>query len=175
MTDEERRFWAKVNKGAADQCWEWTAAKASGYGVIRINGRNVGAHRASFLLSHGRWPSPSCCHRCDNRACVNPAHLFEGTQKENAADMVRKGRAGTVSALRKERLPRGEWHHTRMRPDLYAGENRTDSKLSDSEVAQIRAIYALGGVTQKALAIRFGVHQTLVSLIVTNKHRKSAA
>jgi len=92
---KEIRFWEKV-KRAERGCWEWQAAKNNkGYGMFdhTPTGRVGLAHRYSYELAHGDIPKGSwVLHRCDNRACVNPVHLFLGDHTANVHDMHRKGR-----------------------------------------------------------------------------------
>jgi len=89
------RFESKYVKDEKTECWEWIAGKFdSGYGAFQDEGKLVGAHRASYALYTTHIPEDLCVlHRCDNRSCVNPSHLFLGTRKDNHDDMVSKGRA----------------------------------------------------------------------------------
>ncbi len=89
------RFWSKVEK--TESCWLWTASRNTrGYGQLRISGANVTAHRLSWTIAHGRTPEQCVLHRCDVRTCVNPAHLFEGSNRDNVNDRVRKQRSARV-------------------------------------------------------------------------------
>ena len=88
----EDRFLNKVNK--TNSCWLWTASKNnSGYGEFNLNKKMVKAHRVSWLLTFGEIPEGMCClHKCDVRECVNPEHLFLGSNADNMADKKAKGR-----------------------------------------------------------------------------------
>lgn len=138
MTPE--KFWTYVDKSAgADACWPWTGAKNNGgYGVVRHNSKHVGAHRRAWVFANGceLTTEQFVCHRCDNPPCVNPAHLFIGTNAENVADMWAKGR--------------GRY------PDL-RGEDHGMARLTEQDVRDIRARLAAGDAPS-ALASEFGVH-----------------
>lgn len=75
-------------------CWEWQGAKNSfGYANTWLDGKYINAHRAMYLAIYDEIPENTCiCHSCDNPACINPEHLFLGTQKENVSDMHSKNR-----------------------------------------------------------------------------------
>jgi hypothetical protein len=91
--DPAARFWAKVQRG--EGCWEWQGANnGKGYGCFGKEGsRPYYAHRFSWELHAGPIPDGLfVLHRCDNRRCVNPEHLFLGTQGDNMRDMIAKGR-----------------------------------------------------------------------------------
>lgn len=108
-----RRFWAKVRKTRG--CWNWVGAlKGNGYGHAFDGERVEYVHRISYRLHHGQSSIPvgmNICHRCDNRRCVRPDHLFLGTRKDNQNDMAKKGRHGlaklNASQVRYIRRARG--------------------------------------------------------------------
>lgn len=91
--NSEERFWIYVQK-TENECWEWQGAKnLKGYGKYLLNGKMMLAHRASWIIHNGTIKNGLCvCHKCDNPPCVNPDHLFLGTNHDNIDDMVNKGR-----------------------------------------------------------------------------------
>lgn len=135
-------------------CWEWIGPKdRDGYGQLTLGkrGTQVRAHRYSWELSNGPIPEGMfVLHRCDNPSCVNPRHLFLGTQTDNMRDMVAKGRGPDVS-----------------------GESNPRAKLSREDVRQIirhaRHVPHHKGLTHQELAKRFGVSKSLISQIAQKR------
>jgi hypothetical protein len=145
------RFWSRVDKATGDQCWEWRGARNErGYGVAWNGKRTRLAHRMAWEIAYHREPSDCVCHRCDNPACCNLAHLFEGSRADNLADMRAKGRAAP--------MPRRD-----MR-----GENHTGAKLTAATVREIRRMLDAGN-SQWELALRFGVAPSNISAIATRR------
>ena len=170
MTTLER-FMRKVNKSAG--CWEWTACLSTdGYGKFGIGGKHGGterAHRTSWRLLVGPIPDGAfVLHRCDNKRCVRPSHLFLGTQADNIADASKKGRIqhgdGHWTARMPNRVIRGSkhwWHKNPVR-----GEASGNAKLTAKQVRSIRRMWACGKMLQREIAARFGVGQQQVCRIV---------
>lgn len=147
----EQRFWEKVKK--TDGCWLWTASHTKGYGQIRDESRfgMISAHRASWIIHYGPIPDGMCVlHRCDVPLCVNPAHLFLGTNEENVDDMIRKGRN-------------------------VKGEANGESKLKVDDVRNIRALYFSGIATQAQLARKYMVYPGTISAVCTFRNWQSVA
>lgn len=96
------RFWSKVSISSPSECWLWNGAKSGAvggknYGHILLNGHMTRAHRISYYIQNGVIPDGGViCHSCDNTLCVNPSHLWLGTQRDNMRDMISKGRNNIV-------------------------------------------------------------------------------
>jgi len=109
---DSERFWGNVDK--TDSCWIWTACRSyGGYGQFRLcGGTKMSAHRFSWELHFGKIPDGLCvCHNCpggDNPSCVNPTHLWLGTEQENIADRCRKGRTRSGTKTNPASACRGE-------------------------------------------------------------------
>ena len=146
----EERFWSRIKY--SNSCWGWTGSvNKAGYGCLIIKKPRTRktilmlAHRISWFLHHHYDPKEMCVlHHCDNPPCVNPEHLFLGTQLDNIKDMVKKCR---------------EAH----------GENCSQAKLTNEDVFAIRDKYSKGNITQHELGETYGVHRVHVGRIVNQK------
>lgn len=152
MISVDERFGLKVDRTAGpDACWRWKAAtNRKGYGMFWVQSRMVLAHRYALESALGRTLQDGECalHRCDTPPCVNPAHLWAGTNAENAADREAKGRG---------------------RPGMVRGEDHGCARLTAQQVVEIRRLYAGGNRTQYGLAGDFDVSQRLVNKIVNRQ------
>lgn len=147
-------FWNRVggDRRKRNDCWEWQGAhNNTGYGTVAWHGKVYTAHRIAAWLA-GLVESPSApatsrepthvLHKCDNRSCCNPNHFFLGSYAENQRDAYRKKRRSQSK-----------------------GEAHTNAKLTNTQAAMIRKLYA-AGYTQVALAKAYSVSQRAISLIV---------
>jgi len=119
-------------------CHEWTGAiGGGGYGRVWLKGDNKYAHHVAWAMRHGRWALGHVLHTCDNRCCVNPDHLYEGSPSDN---MIDKAQRGPLTAVQ---------------------------KLTPDDVREIRRLLFLGCYSQTEIAQRFGVGRPTISAINT--------
>lgn len=157
--DPKKRLLAGCDRsGGEDSCWPWlrSPARKGGYGQIQYKGRPVYAHRLAWTLFIGPIPLRTkvdgimkrilVLHTCDNKMCVNPKHLFLGTQKDNMDDMKRKGR---------ENYP--------------IGERTGSAKMTEEKVLEMRSLWATGAYRICDLSRMFGLTHVPVICIVRRK------
>ena len=144
MKTLEDKFWSRVSKG--NGCWEWVGSRhRAGYGQMSILGRKTRATRILWkILGRELLPGQLIMHKCDNPPCVRPDHLAAATMKENMMDMVAKGRH-----LKNQRL----------------GSSHGSSKLTESNVSEIRRMRPSKNFNSTELAKRFGVDPSLIRKI----------
>lgn len=147
------KFHNRVIKSPESGCWIWDGNinTASGYGRLFFEGRNLMAHRVSYELHHGPVPAGMhVCHKCDNPPCVNPDHLLPGTDADNVADKMSKGRWGGGP------LP---------------GERNHNSKLTDAQVSEIKGLLKLPNFRGKCaqLGRAFGVDECAIHHIKSGR------
>jgi len=143
MKSLKERFWQKVDKKGEDECWEWTASLRRGYGRIEYNYKYLPAHKVSWEIHNGPISDNMLVlHRCDNRKCVNPNHLYLGTYSDNVCDREYRnpGTAGRIS------------------------------RLGATGIMSIRKMYKTGKYTQENLARLFKVSQSHITNIVNRKY-----
>lgn len=159
------RFAANVDtSGGPDACWPWTGGRnALGYGRIHVGGsrgRRLFAHRLAYEIAVGPLAA-NACHRCDNPPCCNPAHIFDGSQRDNILDAASKGRiaSGDDHGLRKhpEARERGERHH--------------NARLTEQQVVEIR-IAADTRQDYNDIGRRYGVTRVTVNEIALGRKWK---
>lgn len=151
VTDQDMvRLWGRVNP-VASGCWEWTAHTVDGYGVWRLGERMLRVHRVMLGLATGRL-GVMACHHCDNRKCVNPAHLYWGDAKTNIEDQ--RERAGLIR-------PCGDANHK--------------AKLVADDVRFIRRNMGRAGWNLMTLARKYGVTPQAIWRVVQQKTWKTAA
>lgn len=146
------RFFEKVRK--TDNCWIWTGGKYyNGYGQFFQNPNKIVAHRFSYILHYGEISKDlMVCHKCDNRECVNPHHLFLGTQSDNIKDMVNKGRQVKTSRV---------------------GEINGNSKINEKTVKEIRRLYRETDMGARLIGLKFGLSETQTFRVIKGESWKN--
>lgn len=135
------RFWSHVIKG--NGCWEWSARiDEKGYGRFNFHRKNRHAHRIAWMYSTGTYPKAMICHHCDNRKCVRPDHLYEGTAKDNGRD-------------------------ARLRGRMVQGAAHRSAKLS-GHIADIRKML-IGGASRRSVARAYGVHHATINALASGR------
>jgi hypothetical protein len=139
-------------------CWMWTGRLSKkGYGSMRVSGRRTRVHRASYELYKGPVPDGLfICHQCDNPACVNPDHLFAGTNSDNLQDAANKGRLS----------------YQRNTENFMRGTGHKQSRLTEDHVRDMRSLYAEEGLSVNELGARFGISHVQAYRIVKRIHWK---
>jgi len=135
-------------------CWRYTGAIASsGYGQSWLHGKVITAHRAMWIFAFGPIPKKMfVCHKCDNRRCCNPDHLFLGTQKDNIQDMFAKGRGWE-----------GDKNWTRKNPEkVMRGVDQPKAKLNDEIVIELRRRRMVNGDTYTSMARELGMDKSVI-------------
>ena len=151
-----RRFWTKVD--SRGDCWLWTGGqRGNGYGCFKVNGKVLSAHRVSWVIKHGEIPTGKLIlHKCNNRSCVNPKHLYVGTHKDNVADAIR---AGTHYFAKKS------YFNTNS---ARKGTENGSSKLDNIKVRDIRMLRK-EGMGCRELGRLYSVDHSIISEVVNHK------
>ena len=145
-----KRFWNKVDK--TNNCWLWIASTRTGYGAFKYKGKTYGTHQFVWFLIYGYFPKKWILHTCDNRRCVNPKHLFEGTARDNALDATKKGR------MDMSHIAEGSKGHIAI--------NR---KLTFEESQFIIKEYIETGLSQRKIAKQYKINEKAVRYILEGK------
>ncbi|GEM_PF-5814650 len=142
------RYWSNVAKGGSSDCWNWLAGTCEGYGRIRFFGEALGSHVVAYRLAYGNVPEGKMVlHRCGNRLCCNPDHLYAGSHSQNTSDAV--GHGTHVCNFGK-------------------GEDHISAQLTAEQIFEVRSAIARGE-TQRSIAARLGVVQQTISAINLGK------
>jgi ribosomal protein L19E len=178
MKTPAERFIEKTIPVPFSGCWIWMGAfgNVNGYGNFYLNGKHVGAHRASWLINKGKIPDEMCvCHTCDVRACVNPNHLFIGSQKDNIHDMIKKGRQVVYDMNGIKNPMYGKTHNLitkklmkEKKEGKYIGALHPRAQINENQVLKIRELKN-NGLTNKNISDHLQISFHVVNNIIRGK------
>ncbi len=152
-TDEEflelfNQSYTIIQRSYSTPCWEWKFYRVqNGYGQVRFRGKDLGAHKLSWILNRGEIPEGmKVCHHCDNPPCCNPEHLFLGTNKDNSDDAKKKGRLAQLK-----------------------GSLNGWALMTEEKVTSMRQEWIPYKVSARKLAEKYGLSQTQTERILRNE------
>lgn len=163
------RIWSRVRQ--TETCWLWEGpVYRSGYGRIKVDGKQTRAHRAVWLMLFGPIPDGlHVLHSCDVKLCVRPDHLHLGTHQDNMRELNERMPYQRMGGVSSQTAARGEKHGTHTHPEkVTRGEAHHAAKLDAEKVRQIRELHA-AGVDRNSLARAFGVTSVNIRHVVTRK------
>ena len=162
------KFWSRVDVLGVEDCWNWKFGKnKAGYGQFCMMNRDFISSRVAYCIANGGIPKNTIiCHKCDNPACCNPNHLYAGTFEDNYKDSVNRER------LKYSRVEKKKSALSAAFPERYGivkGSTNGRSRLTESDVIELRRLRKEGILTLREIAKRFDVSRSCVCHVLAGR------